>query len=82
MSISKTTSENKFIKFILEGIGWIGSILVLCPYIIHFEITTDFIMNTVGATGLLIVCIKSKQVQSIVINTAWIIGGIYKYYNR
>jgi hypothetical protein len=79
--ISKT-SENKFTKFILEGIGWIGSILVLCPYIIHFEITTDFILNTVGATGLLIVCIKSKQFQSIVINTAWIIGGIYKYYNR
>jgi hypothetical protein len=28
----------------------------------------------------LIVCIKSKQYQSIIINTAWIIGGIYKYY--
>jgi hypothetical protein len=82
MPISTITSENKFTKFILEGIGWIGSILVLCPYIIHFEITTDFILNTVGATGLLIVCIKSKQFQSIVINTAWIIGGIYKYYNR
>ena len=76
---SKTTSENKFIKFILEGIGWTGSILVLLPYIVDFERITDFILNTLGATGLLIVCIYSKQYQSIVINIAWIIGGIYKY---
>ena len=59
--ISKITSENKFTKFILEGIGWTGSILVLCPYVIYFEITT----------GLLIVCIKSKQVQSIVLDNWW-----------
>jgi len=73
-------SRNKFIKFILEGIGWAGSILVLCPYIVQFEKTVDFALNTLGASGLLIVCISSKQYQSIVINTAWIIGGIYKYY--
>jgi hypothetical protein len=73
-------SENKCTKFILEGIGWAGSILVLCPYVVTFEKTTDFVLNTLGATGLLIVCIKSKQYQSIIINAAWIIGGIYKYY--
>ena len=74
------TSENKCTTFILEGIGWAGSILVLCPYVVTFEKTIDFVLNTLGATGLLIVCIKSKQYQSIIINTAWIIGGIYKYY--
>lgn len=74
------TSQNKCITFILECIGWAGSILVLCPYVITLEKTTDFVLNTLGATGLLIVCIKSKQYQSIIINTAWIIGGIYKYY--
>jgi len=74
------TSENKCTKFILEGIGWAGSILVLCPYVVTLEKTIDFVLNTLGATGLLIVCIKSKQYQSIIINTAWIIGGIYKYY--
>jgi len=74
------TSENKCTTFILEGIGWAGSILVLCPYVVTFEKTIDFVLNTLGATGLLIVCIRSKQYQSIIINTAWIIGGIYKYY--
>jgi hypothetical protein len=78
--VSTEPSENKVTKFILEGVGWAGSILVLCPYIVDFEKTLDFALNTLGATGLLIVCIKSKQYQSIVINTAWIIGGIYKYY--
>ena len=73
-------TQSKFTKMILEGIGWAGSILVLCPYIVHFEKTTDFVLNTLGATGLLVVCITSKQYQSIIINTAWIIGGIYKYY--
>ena len=73
-------SVNKCTKIILEGIGWAGSILVLCPYVVTLEKTIDFVLNTLGATGLLIVCIKSKQYQSIIINTAWIIGGIYKYY--
>jgi hypothetical protein len=77
---SNVTSENKCTTFILEGIGWAGSILVLCPYVVTFEKTIDFVLNTLGATGLLIVCVKSKQYQSIIINTAWIIGGIYKYY--
>jgi CBS-domain-containing membrane protein len=74
------TYQNKCTTIILEGIGWAGSILVLCPYVVTFEKTIDFVLNTLGATGLLIVCIKSKQYQSIIINTAWIIGGIYKYY--
>jgi hypothetical protein len=77
---TNVTSENKCTTFILEGIGWAGSILVLCPYVVTFEKTIDFVLNTLGATGLLIVCVKSKQYQSIIINTAWIIGGIYKYY--
>jgi len=75
-----TQTKNKCKIIIFEGIGWAGSILVLCPYIIAFEKKVDFLLNTLGATGLLIVCVKSKQYQSIIINTAWIIGGIYKYY--
>jgi len=77
---STVCSEHKLTSFILEGIGWAGSILVLCPYVMSLERDLDFILNTLGATGLLIVCITSKQYQSIVINSAWIIGGIYKYY--
>jgi len=75
-------SDNKCTTIILEVIGWTGSILVLCQYVATFEKTIDFVLNTLGATGLLIVCIKSKQYQSIIINTAWIIGGLYKYFTN
>ena len=73
-------SENKLITYLLEGIGWSGSILVLIPYIVTFEKSVDFALNTAGASGLLIICIKTRQFQSIVINAAWIIGGIFKYF--
>ena len=79
-----TNNENysykKYKFYIFEGIGWIGSILVLIPYVITLNKTTDFILNTLGASGLFIVCVSSKQYQSIVINAAWIVGGIYKYF--
>ena len=73
-------SENRMVTYLLEGIGWSGSILVLIPYIVAFEKSVDFALNTAGASGLLIICIKTRQFQSIVINAAWVIGGIYKYF--
>jgi hypothetical protein len=75
-----SSSSEKNIKIILEIIGWIGSLSVLIPYVIPLEKKLDFILNTVGASGLLIICIKSRQYQSIIINAAWVIGGIYKYF--
>ena len=80
---SDDNADNNVIKYkmyILEGVGWIGSILVLIPYVVHFSKTNDFVLNTTGASGLLVVCVSSKQYQSIVINAAWIVGGIYKYF--
>ena len=77
---AEPTTVSKCTKMVLEGIGWAGSLLVLCPYVFTFEKTIDFVLNTLGATGLLIVCIKSRQYQSIVINAAWVAGGIYKYF--
>ena len=76
-------ADNNIVKckmYITEGVGWIGSILVLIPYVFPFSKTNDFILNTMGASGLLVVCVSSKQYQSIVINAAWIVGGIYKYF--
>jgi hypothetical protein len=67
--------------YAINGIGWIGSGLVLIPYVFPLHKTTDFILNTLGASGLLIVCLSSKQYQSVAINAAWIIGGIYKYFS-
>jgi hypothetical protein len=72
--------ENRLITYLLEGVGWSGSILVLIPYIFTFEKSIDFALNTAGASGLPIICIKSRQFQSIAINAAWLIGGIYKYF--
>ena len=66
--------------YLTEGIGWIGSGLVLIPYVVPFTKTIDFVLNTLGASGLFIVCVTSKQYQSVVINAAWIVGGIYKYF--
>lgn len=77
---SATPDENKTRALVLEFIGWAGSILVLIPYIVVFEKSIDFALNTAGASGLLIICIKTRQAQSIVINSAWIVGGIYKYF--
>lgn len=69
----------KYKMYITEGVGWIGSVLVLIPYVAPLSKTIDFILNTLGASGLFVVCVTSKQYQSVVINAAWIIGGIYKY---
>ena len=77
-------ADNNIVKYkmyILEGVGWVGSILVLIPYVVNISKTNDFILNTMGASGLLVVCVASKQYQSIVINAAWIVGGIYKYFS-
>lgn len=76
------SNKNKnIIKYISEGVGWIGSVLVLIPYVVPFTKTIDFVLNTLGASGLFVVCVTSKQYQSVVINAAWIVGGIYKYYS-
>jgi hypothetical protein len=69
----------KYKMYITEGVGWIGSVLVLIPYVVPLSKTIDFILNTLGASGLFVVCVTSKQYQSVVINAAWIVGGIYKY---
>ena len=82
VSIETRNADNNITKYkmyISEGVGWIGSILVLIPYVVPFNKTIDFVLNTLGASGLFIVCVTSKQYQSIVINAAWIVGGIYKY---
>lgn len=79
-NITYTIADNR-IKYVSEGVGWIGSILVLIPYVVPLNKTVDFILNTLGASGLFVVCVASKQYQSIIINAAWIVGGIYKYFS-
>jgi hypothetical protein len=76
-----TPSSPKCKQYLSEGVGWIGSVLVLIPYVIPLDKTVDFVLNTLGASGLFIVCLTSRQYQSVIINAAWVIGGFYKYFS-
>ena len=76
-----TSSSPKCKLYLSEGVGWIGSVLVLIPYVIPLDKTVDFVLNTLGASGLFIVCLTSRQYQSVIINAAWVIGGFYKYFS-
>ena len=72
--------ETKYKKYIIEGVAWFGSALILTAYIGSLERTTYLLFNTLGAAGVLGVCIKKQAIQPIVLNTAWIIGSCYKYF--
>jgi hypothetical protein len=74
-------SSSKCKVYLSEGVGWIGSVLVLIPYVTPLDKTVDFVLNTLGASGLFIVCLTSRQYQSVIINAAWVIGGFYKYFS-
>lgn len=76
-----TLSSSKCKLYLSEGIGWIGSVLVLIPYVIPLDKKVDFVLNTLGASGLFIVCLTSRQYQSVIINAAWVVGGVYKYFS-
>ena len=76
-----TLSSSKCKLYLSEGVGWIGSVLVLIPYVIPLDKKVDFVLNTLGASGLFIVCLTSRQYQSVIINAAWVIGGVYKYFS-
>ena len=77
----ENNANAKYKMYVIEGVGWIGSVAVLIPYVVPFTKTIDFALNTLGASGLFVVCLASKQYQSVVINAAWIVGGIYKYFS-
>ena len=78
---ANANANAKYKRYVIEGVGWIGSVAVLIPYVVPFTKTIDFALNTLGASGLFVVCVASKQYQSVVINAAWIVGGIYKYFS-
>lgn len=80
-SDSSNVSCSKCKLYLSEGVGWIGSVLVLIPYVIPLDKTIDFVLNTLGASGLFIVCLTSRQYQSVIINAVWVIGGFYKYFS-
>ena len=76
----QSKSFEKCKTYAIEGIAWVGSGLILTAYIYPLDLETDFIFNLIGAASLLGVCMKKKAFQPMVLNTAWIIGGFYKYF--
>ena len=54
-STRESPKENKYQKYIIEGVAWFGSALILTAYIGSLERTTDFLFNTLGAAGVLVV---------------------------
>ena len=41
-----TLSSSKCKLYLSEGVGWIGSVLVLIPYVIPLDKKVDFVLNT------------------------------------
>ena len=80
-SIPNRPSEHKCKTIIIEGVAWFGSGLVLTAYIFPLNNELDLVFNVIGAASLLGVCIKKKAFQPTLLNTAWIIGGLYKYFS-
>ena len=72
--------KDKCKNMTLEIIGWGGSILVVIAYVIDFNNFNAFILNTVGSVSLVGICYHKKAYQPLVINIAWVISGLYKYF--
>ena len=64
----------------MELIGWGGSVLIVTAYVMNLNNLNDFIFNTVGSAALVGVCYRKKAYQPLVINIAWVISGLYKYF--
>ena len=77
---SEETCKTKCVGRTIEGIGWIGSGLVLSAYFLDLNKDSDFLLNTLGSGALIGVCYKKRGYQPLVINGLWVIVGIYKYF--
>jgi hypothetical protein len=68
-------------KLKVEVLGWIGSILILIPYMFseRLDNITDAVMNVSGASAVLVSCIPKKAWQPIILNSVWIITTIYNF---
>jgi len=68
-------------KLKVEILGWIGSVLILIPYMFSERLgnITDTVMNVSGASAVLVSCIPKKAWQSIILNSVWIITTIYNF---
>ena len=73
-------SKEKCKNLTLELIGWGGSVLIVTAYVTNLNNLNDFIFNTVGSASLVGICYHKKAYQPLIINTAWIISGLYKYF--
>ena len=78
--ILEVRNKEKCKDITLELIGWGGSVLIVTAYVMDLDILNDFLLNTIGSASLVGVCYRKKAYQPLVINTAWVISGLYKYF--
>ena len=77
---TEETCKTKCINYTIEGVGWIGSGLVLSAYFLNLSKHNDFLLNTIGSGALIGVCYNKKAYQPLAINGLWVIVGLYKYF--
>ena len=73
--------SDNFTKF-FEICAWIGSIMILLDYIIGFKPLYALLINAIGPIPIVLVCIKKRAFQPMLLNICWIIGGIIKFFIR
>ena len=79
---TRTAMKIKLDKYYERGsemIGWIGSSFILTAYVGSFDDMAEFWLNIVGSIGLLVICWRKRAYQPVFLNSAWIVGSIYKF---
>jgi len=69
---TEETCKTRCINYTIEGIGWIGSSLVLSAYFLDLNKDNDFLLNTLGSGALIGVCYKKRVYQPLIINSLWV----------
>ena len=78
---NQVVSEKKCCNYAIETLGWVGSVLVFIAYVGSLNNTTEFLFNSLGSLGVLTVLVKKRAIQPIILNIAWQIGSLYKFFN-
>ncbi|RAK02927.1 CBU_0592 family membrane protein [Larkinella arboricola] len=72
----------------IELAGWLGVLSYLAAYlllalrILRADTLTYHCLNVVGATGLIINSLHTHDRQSIVVNVAWLLIGLWATYRN
>jgi hypothetical protein len=82
MEIDNNTfvKETDYKMYIFESIGWVGSGMTLVAYTMALSKESILVLNCLGCSGIVMICLYKKTYQPVILNSAWIIGSIYNYF--